>query len=968
MEHTSATKRDPAPASPPPRRRITPRALLEARRLSDPKIHPDGRHIAFVVTEADFQESRWVSHLWLTEWLLAEETEPGAEPPAAPEEANAEATDEGTGEDEDPTRQLTFSRDGESHPKWSPDGRYLAFLSTRIDETEPEPEEEEDDEPKEQVWILPIDGGEARKVTTAPEGVLEYEWTPDGSALIYLAPEPRPRPIESLRKQQQRQKNDPVVEHEDRLRRQFWRVDIEENKPKRLFTADYGVTEFALSADGERLCYTTNYTGEWNDYHKVDLWVCDLTTDTPAPFQLIERAGGKYHPRWSPDGTQIAFLSWLDPELSYSRETLFVVDAPLSPTLTPLKDTSPLNPPLSPAPPSDAAVLAPGSGGRTGEGRTDLPNLSPYQGEMSASNLNTRGEEASRISPVQVSEVKTSATPFPVSVANVPGKGAGGLGLDYDIKEFQWTHEQGALIALAAVGTGSALYRLSAEEATRLDVGGPDVECEGLDYDLESGALAFVQETASALPEIVLRTAAGEVHPLTRLNAEFTETYRLPRQEVVTWTSFDGTEIEGVLTYPLDYEEGKRAPLIVQIHGGPKARATNTLQAYGMPSVWSAEGYAVLQPNYRGSEGYGNAFAVANRRDLGGGDFADIMAGVDWCIAQGIADPEQLGVLGGSYGGFLTNWAIGHTDRFRAAISLFGIFHLQTDFGNSELSRWDTDYLGATYWEDPEIYRRLSPGSYIEAIKTPTLILHGEQDSNTFISNSKEMYQALRQRGVTTQFVHYPREGHGLQEPNHRLDEIRRCLAWMDRYVRHGGQNPGVYRIGDKVPSADGTLELCVVGAEVGAYLGRPESEADEGPILLEISLTLHNTDTRLPLAPQTFRLDAIRLEPDAPSHSEQTVGDSATVELETMTPIGVPVAVPGGKVLVEGETLRFVQYPDAETGRLEFACAAVFRLPSAGGEYRLRVADFPPVTITGIEAEKRSKNTEESAEAAANL
>src|SRR5262249_23503233 len=156
----------------------------------------------------------------------------------------------------------------------------------------------------------------------------------------------------------------------------------------------------------------------------------------------------------------------------------------------------------------------------------------------------------------------------------------------------------------------------------------------------------------------------------------------------VAWTSPDGTAIEGVLTYPVDYQKGTAYPLIVQVHGGPKGRATHTLRGYGMAPVWSAEGYLVPQPNFLGLYGHGNAFAIGNRRDLGGGDYADIMAGVDWCIRQGLADPERMGIMGGSYGGYMTNWAIGHTDRFKGAVSLFGIFHLQTDYSNSELSRW----------------------------------------------------------------------------------------------------------------------------------------------------------------------------------------------------------------------------------------------------------------------------------------
>src|SRR5579871_698294 len=291
-----------------PKQRITPRVLLEVKQLSDPKLHPDGRRVVFVVQEADFDDSRMVSHLWLTEWLspsLEEAPETGGEHSGAEgidPGASVEGSENGEGAEEipeephDPTRQLTFSHEGEIDPAWSPDGRYLAFLSARYDPSETE--EDEDEDPKAQVWILPIEGGEARKVTSAKEGVVEFAWTPDSAALVYLAPEPRPRPIETVRKEERdRRKVDPIVDLEDRLRRQFWRVDVEEKKPKLLFTADYGVQEFRLSPDGNRICYATNYTGEWNDYHQMDLWVWGLT-DGKA-FKLVERPGGKTYPRWS---------------------------------------------------------------------------------------------------------------------------------------------------------------------------------------------------------------------------------------------------------------------------------------------------------------------------------------------------------------------------------------------------------------------------------------------------------------------------------------------------------------------------------------------------------------------------------------------------------------------------------------------------------------------------------------------
>ncbi len=960
--------------APRTRHPITPHTLLETKRLSDPQIHPDGQRVVFVASEADFEESQWISHLWITEHILAE-TEDELEPdhdasntgetdtdsvlrndgatdatstavisdPQTLDSSDSEL-DTAPEDDLDPTRQLTFSRDGETHPRWSPDGRMLAFMSPRIDETEPL--DDDDDPLTEQIWLLPIDGGEARRLTNAKEGVLDYVWDFDTNSLVYLAPEPRPAPVESVRKaDRDRRKVDATVEQDDRLRRQFWRVDAEDRKPKLLFTADYGVTEFAVSPDGKRLCYATNYTGDPNDYHSVDLFVREL--ETGATHKLIERAGGKYLPKWSPDGAKIAFLSWLDPLTSYSNESLYVVA--VQPPGVPTDS-------VESALPSDEVLLHP---------------------------CTTEG-------------------------------------FDYDIADYAWSRHDGLLYALATVGTGSEIYRITPDE-------GPDRTTIRLDLDAAIGrddlsldpggtGFAFVQESADALPEIVFVDEMNEAHTLTKLNVEMLEGAIIPRQEVVRWQSDDLT-IEGVLTYPHGWGTNSNTntpcPLIVQIHGGPKGRAANTLRNYSMASVWAAEGYAVLQPNFRGSSGYGNAFAVANRRDLGGGDFRDIMAGVDWAIAAGIADPQRLGVMGGSYGGYMTNWAIGHTNRFAAAVSMFGIFHLQTDYSNSELSRWDNDYLGAYYWEDPEIYRRLSPGSYIDSIKTPTLIIHGDEDSNTFISNSKELYQALRHRGVTTQFVHYPREGHGLNEPNHKLDEMRRCLAWMDKYVRHGGRNPDVYRTGDKVPNVAGGLEMLVTRAEIGTFIGQPKAgkrsadmfestemkgnevqhedkssrNGSEDTALLEIVLTIHNLDTRQTAAPITLALSDIRLaligagtetpEPSAPllaspdasgrtrsseasSLQEETkqstetslgehegrTGAEIDKNSEPLLPVGAPIDLPGGKFLLEGDNLRLTQHPDRETGLLAFSVAAVFRVPKSGGEAHLQVADFPAVIV----------------------
>lgn len=785
---------------PDTKQRLTPRALLEIRIPHSPHLSPDARRVLFVVDQADFEESRWVSHLWMAD------LEGGK------------------------ARPITFSYEGEHAPRWSPDGCWIAFLSSRPDMTEPPPphdEETEEEAHKEQVWLLPGEGGEARRLTDMKEGVRAFRWMPDSRSLICLAPEARPQPMEYVHTDARKRRIDPTVENEEKFRQQFWRVEIEEKRPELLYTGDFGIAEFEVSPDGKRLVFNTNYSGEANDFHRYDLFVLDI--ERAEARKLIERAGSKWQARWSPDGTRIAFLANLDPEFSFSQECVWEVSA---------------------------------EGG-------ELRNL----------------------------------------FTHVP----------YDAAHLFGSHGDGHLYATVADRTRAPLVRVTAEGVSSLLAAG---DC--LDFDVgANGVIAAVVEDDKTVPELYVLQPDGERRALTELNKRFHEQFLLPRQEVIRWKS-EEWEIEGVLVYPPDYPSGAPLPLIVQVHGGPKAHVTNTLRSYYQHVVWAAEGYLVLQPNFRGSAGYGNAFAVANRRDIGGGDYRDIMAGVDYLIEQGLADPQRMGIMGGSYGGFMTNWAISQTDRFAAAISEFGMFSLITSTANSEIARWELEYLGANYWEEPEIYRRCSPSTYIDRIRTPTLILHGDNDNNTFISNSKEMYHALRTRGVPVQFVHYPREGHGLREPNHKLDEMRRCLAWFDRYLKGAGAAPPLYRIGDRIEQEG--YEFCVLRAEEAEYSGWEEEQGR----LLEIAFSLASKDPAE--EPWEFHLEQIRL-----------LGPN-----EIACPLrGVPVDAGGGKTLVGGRDLSLTTHPDKETGRLSLALAVAFEIPAEGGDFVLRVDEFPPVALT---------------------
>jgi dipeptidyl aminopeptidase/acylaminoacyl peptidase/ectoine hydroxylase-related dioxygenase (phytanoyl-CoA dioxygenase family) len=260
----------------------------------------------------------------------------------------------------------------------------------------------------------------------------------------------------------------------------------------------------------------------------------------------------------------------------------------------------------------------------------------------------------------------------------------------------------------------------------------------------------------------------------------------LGKTEVIRWRSADGLEVEGLLTYPVGYEVGKRVPLLLVIHGGPAGVYLQTFLAN--PSIYplatfAAHGYATLRCNPRGSSGYGKRFRYANRNDWGGGDFQDLMAGVDQVITMGVGDADRLGVMGWSYGGFMTSWVITHTNRFKAASVGAAVTNLMSFNGTADIPGFIPDYFEGQFWDEPAKYAAHSPMFNVKGVTTPSLIQHGESDIRVPISQGYELYNALKQQGVPTRMLILPRQPHGPNEPKMMLKCLQTNLEWFDKYL-----------------------------------------------------------------------------------------------------------------------------------------------------------------------------------------
>jgi dipeptidyl aminopeptidase/acylaminoacyl peptidase len=632
--------------------------------VADPQISPDDKSIALMVARTNMKEDSTDSEIVLINIATGEQ------------------------------RVLTSGHKHASSPRWSPDGRSLAFIA--------ESSEEKDAAP--QVFVLPMDGGDAKKITNATDGVEQFAWRPDGKMMAYVTPDAVDKKAIAAHHDAFQVGDTDYLETAAGQPSHVWLVSADGGEAKRITSGTWSLpvvyppsppsSPLSWSPDGKSLLITRQETAEPGDGFDVAIQVLDV--DTGKVRKLTSHKELESAAVYSPDGSQVAYWYSKDGDANNQNE-IFV---------------------------------APVSGGD--------------------------GADVTRA-------------------------------IDRNIQRAIWMPDGKSLLVGGHDGVGTAMWIQPVDGATKkLNLG--DVEPSWsfwVDATVGPKAdIAFTGSTAGHPGELYYMSSSDAApRRLTNYN-DWISSIELAKAEAVNWQGPNGFHEDGVLDYPPGFSKASKYPLVLLIHGGPQASSTIGFDVLGQ--LIAAQGYLVFQPNYRGSDNLGNAYQRAIYRDAGDGPGRDVMAGLATVEKMGIVDTNKIGVSGWSYGGYMTSWMIGHYHIWKAAVSGAAVNDLVMEAAVSDGNQEDYPSMGGSPWvgDNWKIYRAESPITYAAQITTPTLILCDTGDFRVPIVQSYEMYHALKDNGVTTEFFAYPVRGHFPSDPVHREDVMTRWIGWLNQYLQ----------------------------------------------------------------------------------------------------------------------------------------------------------------------------------------
>jgi dipeptidyl aminopeptidase/acylaminoacyl peptidase len=649
---------------------MRPDDVYELTGVGDPRISPDGKRVAYVSGSTDRESNETKAAIWVT-----------------PLDGSAEP------------RRFTFGEKRDGTPRWSPDGRWLAFVSARGDEKAPA-----------QLYVLPSEGGEARKLTDLKESVEDIAWSPDSARLTFVA----------------------------RVRAEDYDEEDEKKRAPRRVT---------------RLFYKLDSVG-WTTDRRRHVFVVDL--DGGEPRRLTDGDAEHDLPTWSPDGKRLVFSAlrgerW-DMEL-VNRLYALDPDAGGEPEQLTGDDLSIETPSFSP----DGTRIA----------FRAIPEDGTYPHHSQIGVMGADGSD----SRLLTTSLDRQCAPYPDYREPI-----------WDGDRILFTVEDGGNVhAYAVAADGSA--------PPELVVGGEQVI---VNYDMRDGRLAYTATTHTTLRELYLGPDGRRV---TDVGRAFTQGRDLAEAERFTAVSPDGYEVDAWIVRPPGFEAGKRYPTLLNIHGGPFTQYGTGF--FDETQVYAGAGYVVLFANPRGGSGYSEEHGRAIRGPIAGAgpgwgtrDYEDLMAVVDTALEKfDFVDPDRLGVIGGSYGGYMTSWIVGHTNRFKAAISERAVNNLVSAFGSSDLFWVFERQFGGPMWDHMDVYVDRSPTTYAKKIETPLLVMHSESDLRCNIEQGEHLFTLLRLLGKEVEMLRFPAESHELSRagsPVHRVARFEAILDWFGRYLSPG--------------------------------------------------------------------------------------------------------------------------------------------------------------------------------------
>ncbi|HEX5702200.1 MAG TPA: S9 family peptidase [Pyrinomonadaceae bacterium] len=632
------------------------------------------------------------------------------------------------------TPELQVKTRGVGTPRVSPDGRRVVYTINDAVMTA------DKSEFVTQIWLASTDGKENFQLTFNDKSSTNPKWSPDGNWIAFT----------SNRKDN---KNNLYV------------LPLRGGEAEQITDVKTSVSNFEWSPDGKWFAFTMadakaedeekNDKGR-NDFRWVDenlklarLYVIPVQKDANGKREPKKLTTDNYHVGgfdWAPDGSRIVFSHVKSPIANdWTTSDVSIVEVASG------KTTVFVNTPAA----EDSAQFSP-------DGKWIALTISDNPPRWAQSGL--------------------------IQVYSVAGGQPKALAASHDGQPNMagWSADGKRIYFSEAKGTGTQLYAIDVAANKIEEIKSSTAVYGAFNLNQSGTMFAFVRQTSDTPSEVFVAPVTtfapvqvSQAHSAMKLPA-------VGKTEVLTWKSADGREIEGLLTYPVGYQAGQKVPLILNVHGGPAGVFQQSFLggrgAYPL-ATFSAKGYAILRPNPRGSSGYGTEFRRANAKDWGGADYQDLMTGVDKVIAMGVADPERLGVMGWSYGGFMTSWIVTQTQRFKAASAGAPVTNLMSFNGTTDIASFVPDYFGGQSWEIIEAYQKHSAMFNVKGVKTPTMIQHGEADVRVPISQGYEFYNALKAQGVPTRMLVLPRQPHGPNEPKMQVAAMQANLEWFDKYI-----------------------------------------------------------------------------------------------------------------------------------------------------------------------------------------